>query len=246
MFDPGAAVQFTPLRAGRLLAQPLCMGAPNLKLLAATHKVADANREADPAQLPVATRTDPWRGAVTGCVSSVVTLAGATLLFAALQPASPTSHAAQLISAEAPAAPASEPVPAPAAMALVVKPAAARPAPPEAVGESYRQLWANHPWTALVAAQAAVAEAPQNVDAMVAEGFALFELHRDASALARVRKALSIDPKHPLANLLRGMIAQARHDPRAARAYYDEYLRRRPTGPIAADLISARQTLSPK
>ena len=65
---------------------------------------------------------------------------------------------------------------------------------------------------------------PDSVDALSAQALALFDLHRDRAARAAVKHALSINPKHPMANVLRGFMAQVDHDVPKALRHYNQYL----------------------
>jgi hypothetical protein len=122
--------------------------------------------------------------------------------------------------------------------------ASAAPDPAVAVHDAFRLLWASRPKLALLRARAALHQEPDDVDALVAQGFALFELRRDKEALASVRRALTLAPRHPLGNLLRGTLAQAHHDTQGAIVHYERYLQRRPSGVVAAQVSAARTTLA--
>jgi Tfp pilus assembly protein PilF len=114
-----------------------------------------------------------------------------------------------------------------------------------AVRHAFSALWAGHAKTALAEAEAVLQSEPNHVDALAAQAFALYELRRDRSARKVVKRALELDPQHPLANVLRGTMAQVEHDVSSALAHYEKYLRVRPRGELAEELASVTQTLTP-
>src|SRR6185295_8739430 len=81
-----------------------------------------------------------------------------------------------------------------------------------AVRRAFSALWAGKPKAALSEAETVLQSRPEDVDALAAQGLALFDLHRDKAARAAVKKALKLQPQHPLANVLRGTMAQVAHD----------------------------------
>ncbi|MBK7864768.1 MAG: hypothetical protein IPJ65_40435 [Archangiaceae bacterium] len=115
----------------------------------------------------------------------------------------------------------------------------------EGVRRALSALWASRPKTALREADAVLAAEPRDVDALAARALALYDLHRDRAARASVKQALKLDPKHPLANVLRGIMAQADHDIASALAHYEKYLRQHPTGALADELVAVRQNIEP-
>ncbi len=191
-------------------------------------------------------RRDVRSWALTGAAfSSAATIAAVAALFFFFMPGAPP--------------PAIVIQPAPVAV-VVTKPAAAPPAPMVAVKaekvdeapiseaelgvrRAFSSLWAGRARAALREAEGVLSFEPQNVDALAAHAFALFELRKDRAAKAEVKKALKLEPKHPLANVLRGTMAQVDKDVSSALAHYDKYLRQRPNGSLATELFSVRSNL---
>jgi len=227
------------------------MGAPNLRLVtteAIELDAPDAGLEqtmrsiaADLEQVSIVKRDVRSWALVGAASSSLVTVAAISGLFFAFMPGPP------------PPAIVIQPTP----VAVVVSPPPAKPAKVEepvaevsevelGVRRAFSALWAGKPKLALSEAEAVLASKPQNVDALAAQGLALYDLHRDRAARASVKKALKLEPGHPLANVLRGTMAQVEHDVPSALAHYDRYLKHRPSGALAEELLAVRQNISTK
>ncbi|MBL8956585.1 MAG: hypothetical protein JNK82_37770 [Myxococcaceae bacterium] len=195
-------------------------------------------------------RRDVRSWALTGAAfSSVATVGAVGAMFFFFTPGAPPPAIVIQPAPVAVVVTRSEPAPAPVAVAAAPKAVKVEEAP---VSESelglrraFSSLWAGRPRAALQEAESVLAAEPQNVDALAAHAFALFDLRRDRAAKVEVKKALKLAPKHPLANVLRGTMAQVDKDVGSALAHYDKYLRQRPRGVLADELASVRTNLSP-
>jgi len=188
-------------------------------------------------------------------VSSAVTLGGVALLMRPPAPV-PPGPAAQAAAVVAPV-----PVPEAPPAAVPAQPIvlSSRPEPKVEEGEpalapavdadasirrALRLLYNAHSRQALVELLPVLETSPDNVDALAAQSLALFDLHRDREARAAVRHALKLNPQHPMANVLRGFMAQVDHDvPRALR-HYNRYLHSRPHGAFSQELAFVRESLT--
>lgn len=181
--------------------------------------------------------------------SSVATVGAVSALFFAFMPGAPPpaiviqpAPVAVTITPPAPPAPAAK-----SAAKAAVKPAEELAPVSEldlAVRRAFSALWAGRPRKTLLEAEAVLAASPNHVDALAARALALYDLHHDRAARAAVKKALKLNPKHPLANVLRGTMAQVAHDVPSALAHYEKYLRQRPSGALAEELVAVRSNLS--
>ena len=122
---------------------------------------------------------------------------------------------------------------------------AAPAAEPQRVRGAWSLLFRGRHKLALLEARRGSAAEPRNADALAAAAFALYELRRDRAALATVKQALALEPGHPLANLLRGTMAQGKGDRAAALAWYDKAWRHHPKGRLADELDLIRRNLAP-
>ena len=113
-----------------------------------------------------------------------------------------------------------------------------------ALREALRLLWRGKARASLVELDAVLEHAPDNVDALVVKSLALIDLHKDKQARTTLTQALKLAPKHPLANVLRGFMAQLKRDVPRALAYYDAYLKGRPRGEWAQEVAFVRESLS--
>lgn len=194
-------------------------------------------------------RRDVRKSVVLGAaLSALFTVGVIGALLVALRPAPPPP--AIIIQQPAVSVVISPPEAAPAAPVVIEKAVPAE-APVElsesslAVRRAFRALWAARPRAALAEATTVLKSSPDNVDALAAQALALYDLKRDKSARWSVKRALRLNPQHPLANVLRGFMAQVDHDVPSALAHYDKYLKQHPDGALAAELETVRKTLTP-
>jgi hypothetical protein len=185
-------------------------------------------------------------------MSSALTLGGVALLMRSPAPvaAEPTVQIAPAVApvpVPQPVLPAqpivlsSEPAPKADAAAPTVMPTLDTDA---SIRRALRLLYNAHSRQALVELLPVLEANPDNVDALSAQSLALFDLHRDREARAVVKHALKLSPQHPMANVLRGFMAQVDHDvPRALR-HYNRYLRSRPHGAFSQELAFVRESLT--
>ncbi|MBX7115793.1 MAG: hypothetical protein K1X64_15805 [Myxococcaceae bacterium] len=113
-----------------------------------------------------------------------------------------------------------------------------------ALREALRLLWRGKARDSLVELDAVLERSPDNVDALVVKSLALIDLRKDKQARQTLVQALKLAPKHPLANVLRGFMAQLKRDVPRALAYYDAYLKGRPRGEWAQEVAFVRESLS--
>ncbi len=124
------------------------------------------------------------------------------------------------------------------------EPAVVTPGAEAVVRDALHRLYSGHATSALAELTPVLEAQPNNVDALSAEALALFDLHRDHAARIAVKRALALNPKHPMANVLRGFMAQVDHDVPQALRSYTRYLHQRPYGAFAQELSFVRESLS--
>jgi len=198
----------------------------------------------------------------SAAVSSAVTVSAvAAMLFVFMPRAAPAAVIMLPLAVPSAPKPMEPPALAPVAVAAVAAKAAtervAAVAEPEPAAEepisdadlavrgALRLLWANHAKQAMARLEPVLDANPDHVGALTVQALALYDLHRDGQARKVVKRALKLDPGHPMANLLRGFMAQVEHDVPSALHHYDKYLRRRPHGAFAEELAHVRSTLTP-
>jgi len=245
--------EFAEISAASPLLYPADMGAKKLRVVTDTIDLDSPQEGLENTLEGIAqdlrqvgqVRRDVRSWAMTGAAfSSVLTVGAVGALFFFFMPGAPPP--AIVIQPAPVAVVVTKPAPAPAAVIAAPAPKLDEAPVSEtelALRRAFSSLWANRPRAALHEAEAVLAAEPQNVDALAAHAFALFDLRRDRAAKAEVKKALRLEPKHPLANVLRGTMAQVDKDVGSALAHYEKYLRQRPRGSIAAELVSVRTNL---
>jgi hypothetical protein len=257
------------LKPARSLLKASCMGAPKLRLVTETIDLDEPEVGLDRTLDDIASdlqqvrqvRRDVRSWALVGAAaSSGITIAAVGGLLYAFMPGPPPPQiviqpapVAVVVSAPAAQAPEAKPEPKPAP--VTIEPAATEGIAPDgaqelsevqlAVRRAFSALWASRPKAALREADAVLAANPNQVDALAARALALYDLKRDRAARAAVKKALMLKPSHPLANVLRGTMAQVDHDLSSALAHYDKYLKAHPSGALADELSAVRQHLTP-
>ncbi len=90
---------------------------------------------------------------------------------------------------------------------------------------------------------AAAKKDPRSAEAFFGGALSRFELGEDAAAARSLARALDLDPKHPMANVLAGFLAQTHGQRDRARAHYERYLKFTPDGPLAAEVQSILENL---
>jgi tetratricopeptide (TPR) repeat protein len=256
---PAVDREIADLKAADRLLREAVMGAKKLRLVTDTIDLdapqAGLERTlsgiAEDLQQVGRVRRDVRSWALYGAaVSSLLTVAAVALLFWAFMPGAPPpaiviqpAPVAVVVSPPA-AATAAQPKPAAPSVPKTDEPAQPVSEIDLAVRRAFSALWSSRPKTALLETEAVLAAEPNHVDALVAQAFALYDLRRDKAARTTVKKALTLNPKHPLAHVLRGTMAQVDHDVGSALAHYDKYLKARPNSRLAPELHAVAKNLS--
>jgi hypothetical protein len=226
------------------------LDAPEAGLTTALNDIA-----ADLAQLTTVKRDVRSWALYGAAASSALTLAGVGAMFFFFAPRAEAAHISAPVATESTRAVIIAPAP---VEAMVEQPEVAAAAAPEqkaeapvvtpgadaVIRDALHLLFSGHARKALAELTPVLEAQPNNVDALSAEALALFDLHRDRAARIAVKKALALDPKHPMANVLRGFMAQVDHDVPQALRSYTRYLHQRPYGAFAQELSFVRESLS--